>query len=137
MILSNEYVNFILDMFRGLSVPPITDFYVGLIKTDNTEVSGASYARVHIDASTNAWVGTHGSVGGPSSGTSKTITNATNITWGTALETWGSVNRVRFYTNPNTSAYFCDHEIATTIVSSGDTVEITAGDFSISTSLPS
>jgi hypothetical protein len=133
MILSTQYENMFLDLLRGYPIPAITDFYVGLVKTDNTEVVAASYGRVHIDALPGVWVGTHGSVSGPSTGSLSLITNAVNISWGTALENWGTVDRVRFYLAASGVSYFCDHPISSTPILSGATVEILTGDFIIST----
>lgn len=133
MILSVEYENKIFDLFRGYAIPAITDFYVGLIKTDDLEVTAPSYSRVHLDALPGVWVGTHGSVSGVSSGTTGLLSNAVNISWGTALENWGSVDRVRFFTSPSGSSYFCDHTIAQTSIMSGSTIEVLTGDFLIST----
>lgn len=133
MKLSNEYENLFLDLFRGYSIPAIEEFYVGLIKTDGSEVVGASYGRINIQANPNTWQSTQGTVGVPSSGTTGLITNTTVLTWGTALETWGNVDRIRFFTHPTSDAYFCDHDITSVNITSGTDVTILVGDFEITT----
>lgn len=132
MILSTEYENKILDLFRGQPIEAIPNFYVGLIKTDGSEVSAASYARINIPSSLITWLSTQGD-DNVSSGTSGEISNVVPMSWGTALETWGIVNRVRFFTSPSGSSYFCDHTVTETVITNGTTVQILAGDFVITT----
>lgn len=133
MILSKDYENKLLDLFRGYSIEPITKFYIGLVKTNGEEVSASSYSRVEYDASNIAWLSTDGTVGSESTGDTGTISNVANISWGTSLEDWGVVNRVRFFLESSGESYFCDHETENTNITNGTDVSMLAGEFVIST----
>lgn len=133
MILSPEYENKFLDLIRGFPIAAITDFYVGLVKIDGTEVVSPSYARVHLIASPNVWLSTQGTVAEASTGATGEISNVANISWGTALDTWGTVNKIRFYTDISSTAYFCDHAVLESTITNGTVVEVIAGDFVITT----
>jgi hypothetical protein len=134
MILSTVYENLILDLLRGGSIPAISNFYLGLIKTsDGNEVVGNSYSRIVLPANLITWKSTQGSINEISNGASGEIINAVPLSWGTALETWGTVDKIRFYTTLNGADYFCDVNIPQAIITSGTEVMISAGDFKIST----
>ena len=62
------------------------------------------------------------------SGDPKT-SNVANISW-TALETWGNINKIRFFLESNGQDYFCDFDTEIT-VNPGDEVIILSGDFKI------
>lgn len=133
MILSQAYENKILDLVRGFGVEPIEKFYIGLLLLDGTEVVGDSYARIEYDASSIAWFSTQSTVDEPSTGDTGSISNVANISWGTALEQWGTVNKIRFYLDATSEDYFCDHEITETLIENHSEVTIMAGDFIITT----
>lgn len=132
MILSNEYTNKLLDLIRGYDITAPSKFYIGIVQTDGNEVSGASYARVEYDATNIAWYSTQETVNETSTGTSRTIKPVANISWGTALENWGTVNRIRFYLSASGTDYFGDVIITNLTINNGDTIEILSGDFNIS-----
>ena len=59
-----------------------------------TEVTGGSYARVGVTSGLTAWVGTHGTVTGASSGTGGTTSNAGAVNFPTPTAGWGLVTHV-------------------------------------------
>lgn len=133
MILSREYENKILDLFRGYPIEKLEKVFIGLVLENGDEVSGDSYSRIEYDTSSIAWFSTQGTVEEVSTGDTGMIANVANIDWGTALETWGTVNRVRFFKEATGPGYVCDSVIPSTLISNGDIVNILAEDFTIST----
>ena len=131
MILSLEYRNKFLDLFRGYKIDPIEKFWIGLINENGDEINFPSYQRIEYDASPIAWFSTQYTVDEPSNGSSNKITNVASISWGTALESWGTINKIRFYTQSTGSSYFCDHKVESLNITSGDEVDIDIENFSI------
>lgn len=131
MILAPEYKNKLLDLFRGYGIEPFSKFWVGLLDVNGNEITAPSYQRVEYDASPIAWYSTQYTVDEPSVGTSNKITNVASISWGTALESWGVVNKIRFYIDPAETSYFCDHKIEQLNIVSGTEVDIDIESFSI------
>lgn len=95
--LTNYAENKIVDhVFRAtaFSESSPANYYVSLHSSacsdsaNGTELTGGSYARTAIARSTAAWLGTHGSATGASSGTNGTISNAAAITLPTATGDW-------------------------------------------------
>ena len=131
MILSDLYVNKFLDLLRGQAIEPVAKYYVGLLDENSNELTNPSYSRVELDANLATWTSTQNTVGEISTGSSREISNTVIISWGTALETWGPITKVRFYLTDSDGTYFADHVVNENIVS-GTTVEILIGDFKIS-----
>lgn len=74
-----------LTLYVGLSTAACTDAGFG------TEVTLGAYARVAVTSATTAWLGTHGTITGASSGTNGTISNAAAITFPAPTANWGVV----------------------------------------------
>ncbi|MFA5920157.1 MAG: hypothetical protein WC856_02550 [Methylococcaceae bacterium] len=98
--MTNTYENLIADaLFRGqaLSSTVPANLYVALYTTActdaarGTEVSGGSYARIAVPRSLAAWLGTHGTATGASSGTTGTVANAAIVQFAAPTGNWGSV----------------------------------------------
>lgn len=132
MILSNDFSNKFLDsLFRGQPLTFPTTYYVGLVTLDG-EVNGDSYGRIQINCDLSTWDSTQGESGVPSTGDTQTIKSNILIDFGTALETWGSVVAVRFYSAPTGEDYIMDHTFDPITVSSNDHFYVQAGEFTIS-----
>lgn len=67
--------------------------WVGLFKTDGSEVSGGSYARQSATF-----------VQSTESGNTAAIVNNAEIDFGTATANWGTVNEARIYTSSTTTS---------------------------------
>lgn len=132
MILSDLYKKKLLDsMFRGYQSFNAPDkVFIGMLDNLGVEITKPSYTRKEYDLSTIAWYSTQGTVDEESTTGESKIKNVANISWGTALETWGSVKKVRFYLGSSGLEYFCDLPVDL-VINSGDTVEILSGDLSI------
>jgi hypothetical protein len=97
---TNFLENKLIDWFyRGVAYTPPATLYIGLFTAapsdtgGGTEVSGGSYARVGVAASTTNWAATNaaGSTAATSSGTSGTTSNNVVIAPPTATADWGTV----------------------------------------------
>lgn len=119
MILSDKWATILLDSLRGIPFTPPTKYFVGLMNTD-TEVTGGSYQRLEYDATANAW-----------NLTGRALSTVANLDWGTALESWGTVSKIRLYEDSTGTDYIGDIEVTPFEVNNGDTVEILVGDFTI------
>lgn len=133
MRFSVEYENKILDLFRGYTLSFPEKVYVGLIRQSGNEVTGDSYSRVEYDLSNIAWLSTQGTVDEPNSGDTGVISNVANISWGTALETWGLIVQVRFFVASSGEEYILEQDVEPFEIVSGTDVEFLVGDFEITT----
>lgn len=84
-------------LFRGQAYTPPSTIYVSLHtaacsdSSAGTEVSGGSYARASLAATTSNWANTQDSGTGASSGTGGTTKNKATITFPAPTANWGSV----------------------------------------------
>lgn len=95
---SNYLVNREFDnLFRATKYAGPTHIWVFLYLTDpgptdtGTVVTGAGFAPLQCDPSDTNWTNTQGSTSGASSGSSRTITNAVQLTFAQPLASWGLV----------------------------------------------
>ena len=130
MILSDTYKRKLIDfLFRQYPLTIPEKVYVGLINASGEEISGGSYSRIEYDLSAISWFSTQGTVDEISMSGDPKTSNVANISW-TALETWGNINKIRFFLESNGQDYFCDFDTEIT-VNPGDEVIILSGDFKI------
>jgi hypothetical protein len=94
--LSNYLENQLVDhIMRNTAYTAGTARYVALFTAapsdsgGGTEVTGGSYARAQLDASTTNWKNTQDSGTGASSGTGGATSNASTITFPTPTANWG------------------------------------------------
>ncbi len=115
---------------RGIAFPTITNIYVGLASASPTEagafneVTGTSYARVAVAASTAQW-SAHGATG-PAS-------NVNAITFPQAGGSWGTASHA-FIADASSGGNLLYYQAlsASKAIAANDTFEIAAGDFDIS-----
>lgn len=124
-----------LNWFRGTTYPAVpANLYIALLTTlptDNNgtglvEVTGGSYARVTVAASTAQW-------GAPSTSGSLQQTNNTNaITFTTATANWGTIVGVAIYDalTAGNLLYFAPLA-ANQVVNNGNTFSFLAGQLTI------
>jgi len=100
---------------------PPTEWYVALVRTDDSEVVGGGYMRLQTD--TDDWVG----IGGGE------VTNISDLTWVVPTADWGTVHKVKLYDQLIGGTELAEGDLTTpvAIFSGGTTPEITAGNFSI------
>lgn len=90
-------------IFRDQAFAKPTTLYVALLTAapsdsgGGTEVTGGSYARVLCGPSLAAWLGTHGTAVGVSSGTGGAVSNAAAITFPAPTANWGTVTHFGIY----------------------------------------
>lgn len=114
---------------RGVAFPTISTIYVGLASASPTEsgtfneVTGTSYARVAVSASTAQW-SAHGA-SGPAS-------NVNAITFPKAGGSWGTATHV-FIADASSGGNLLYYNAlsASKAIDTNDTFEIAAGDFDI------
>ena len=101
-------------------VPP-TEWYVGLAKTDDSEVVGGGYARIRTD--TSDWIG----IGNGQ------VTNISDFTWTVPTADWGNVYKVKLYDQLSGGTELAEGDLTTTvlILAGGTSPQIDAGNFSI------
>lgn len=104
MPLTNFLRNKVYDhVFRNRSYTVPSNIYVALYTAaptaagGGTEVSGGSYARVHVGPSDTDWTATQGGTSGASSGTDGTGENAATITFPAPTGSWGVVTHVGIF----------------------------------------
>lgn len=106
MAASNYLANKLLDsLYRAVAFTPPTTYFVALFTTaptsagGGTEVTGGSYARVSLTASTTNISATNGATTttNPSSGTSGAVSNNAVITFPTPTANWGTVVAMALY----------------------------------------
>lgn len=124
--LENKVVDW---LFRGVAFTPPTTWYVGLLtaapsdSTGGTEVSGGSYARVGLAASTANWAATNGAgtTTNPSSGTGGTTSNNSVLTFPAPTANWGVVTHLGLY-DASTAGNLCFQVALTTskTINNGD-----------------
>lgn len=100
--------------------------------TPGAELSGGSYARVAIARSTAAWLGTHGSATGASSGTNGTISNAAAITFPAATGDWTAATNWQVYdASSSGNAIICATLTSPRTITTGATAAFAIGALTI------
>ncbi|GHV42016.1 hypothetical protein FACS1894187_24050 [Synergistales bacterium] len=112
--MSNDMENKLLDfLFRGQPYTPPATVYVAMFTTTPTdeepgeEPTAPSYARAPISCTLEDWSGTDSpdSQSAPSSGTSGTIFNISEISFPDPQEDWGSVAYIGLFDAPTGGEY--------------------------------
>lgn len=139
--LTNYAENKIVDhVFRAtaFSESSPANYYVSLHSSacsdsaNGTELTGGSYARTAIARSTAAWLGTHGSATGASSGTNGTISNAAAITLPTATGDWTTATHWQIFDASTAgNAIICAALTASRTITTGATASFAIGALTI------
>ena len=118
-------------VFRGVAYTAPTTIYVALFTSAcsdaaaGTEVSGGSYARPGLAASTTNWAATNGATTttNPSTGTGGTTSNNVAITFATPSVGWGTVTYIGLMDAVSAgNLLVCTALTTSKTINSGDTV---------------
>ena len=130
--LSDYLENKLIDhVFRGVAYTAPATIYVALYTTScsdtggGTEVSGGSYARPGLAASTTNWAATNGATTttNPSTGTGGTTSNNVAITFATPSAGWGTVTHIGLMDAVSAgNLLVCTALTVSKTINSGDTV---------------
>lgn len=137
--MSDYLENKLIDnIFRATSYTGPTNIYLALFTTattdagGGTEVSAGGYSRQQLDPSDTNWTATQGGTSGASSGTGGETTNASEITFGPASASWGTVTHFAVM-DASTSGNMLFHGKLrrSKAVANGNSVKFAVGDIAI------